>query len=142
MSAHLARRYYVRGRDKLVQGSLEDACQDMQAAIQLCPAFCEARIGHATALMRLGDAGRAVQTLRAGLHYAVVPAERAALLRALSDALVMQDDFAGAEQALGEAMAAGAQSADLHDRLARLRARTGRLVESFDELLHAARIGR
>ncbi|MCS6913099.1 MAG: tetratricopeptide repeat protein [Myxococcales bacterium] len=142
MSAHLARHYYLRGRDKLGQGSLEDACQDMQAAIQLCPAFCEARLGYATALMRLGEAARAVQTLRAGLHYAAVSAERAALLRALSDALIMQEDFAGAEQALDEAMATGLQSADLHDRLARLRARTGRFAESFAELLRAAQLAR
>lgn len=139
MSAVLARRYYLRAKEKLTMSQLDDACQDFQAAIQLAPGYCEARVGYATALMRVPDPNRAVQTLRAGLHYAALPAERAAILRALSDALVQLGDYVGAEQALSEALQSGPTSADLHDRLARLRARTGRLAESFDELLRAAR---
>lgn len=143
MSALIARRYYVRGCDELRRGELEDACQDLQAAIQLIPGYYEARIAYATALLRLKDPPRATQTLRAGLHYSPSGAGRGMLLRALGDALVIAGDFPGAEQAFAETTAVSASdSADLHDRLARLRARTGRFPEAFSELLAAARLTR
>lgn len=143
MSALVARRYYVRGCDELKRGELEDACQDLQAAIQLMPAFYEARIAYAIALLRLKDPPRAAQTLRAGLHYSSTGAGRAMLLRALGDALVLSGDFPGAQEAFAETSAVSASdSADLHDRIARLRARTGRFQEAFNELLAAARLYR
>ena len=50
-------------------------------------------------------------------------------------------DFLGAEQAFAESRAQSpSDSADLHDRVARLRARTGRFDEAFTELLAAARL--
>lgn len=144
MSALLARRYYARGCEELRQGALDDACQDFQAAIQLAPGFYEARIGYATVLLRLQDPPRAAQTLRVGLHLCSQegnrPQERVALLRAMGDALIAGGDFLAAEEALAEAArSGGAGSPDLHDRLARVRARTGRYAESFEELLKAAR---
>jgi predicted Zn-dependent protease len=143
MSALIARRYYTRGCDELRRGELEDACQDLQAAIQLIPSFYEARIAYATALLRLKDPPRAVQTLRAGLHYNAAGTGRTMLLRSLGDALVISGDFLAAEEALAETTASSARdSADLHDRLARLRARTGRFNEAFTELLAAARLSR
>lgn len=143
MSALIARRYYVRGCDELRRGDLEDACQDLQAAIQLIPSFYEARIAYAAALLRLKDPPRAAQTLRAGLHYSPGGAGRSMLLRALGDALLISGDFPGAEEALSETTASSASdSADLHDRKARLRARTGRFNEAFTELLAAARLTR
>lgn len=143
MSALIARRYYLRGCDELRRGELDDACQDLQAAIQLVPGFYEARIAYAVALLRLKDAPRATQTLRAGLHYHPSGPGRAMLLRTLGDALVLAGDFIGAEEALTETVATSASdSADLHDRLARLRARTGRYSEAFTELLAAARLNR
>lgn len=143
MSAHIARRYYVRGLDELRRGELDDAVQDLQGAIQLFPTFFEARIAYATALLRLKDPPRATQILRAGLHYHGPGAARAALCRALGDALVSAGDFPAAEQAFAESRASNAQdSADLHDRVARLRARTGRFDEAFTELLAAARLSR
>lgn len=139
MSALMARRYYVRGLTELRENELDDACQDLQAAIQLIPSYYEARLAYATALLRLKDPPRAIQTLRAGLHYA--GPGRALLCRALGDALVAGGDFLAAEQAFAESQAASPQaSADLHDRLARLRARTGRFDEAFTELLAAARL--
>lgn len=143
MSALIARRYYVRGCDELRRGDLEDACQDLQAAIQLIPGFHEARIAYAAALLRLKDPPRAAQTLRAGLHYNASGPGRTMLLRALGDALLIAGDFLGAEEALSETTAISAgDSADLHDRLARLRARTGRFTDAFTELLAAARLSR
>jgi tetratricopeptide (TPR) repeat protein len=143
MSAPIARRYYVRGCDELRRGELEDACQDLQAAIQLIPHFYEARIAYATALLRLKDPPRAAQTLRAGLHYSPSGPGRAMLLRALGDVLVISGDFPGAEEAFSETKANSARdSADLHDRLARLRARTGRFSDAFSELLAAAKLSK
>ena len=52
MSALMARRYYVRGCTELRNNELDDACQDLQAAVQLIPSYYEARIAYATALLR------------------------------------------------------------------------------------------
>ena len=141
MSATIARRYFLRGVDELRRGELDDACQDLLAAVQLVPSFYEARIAYATAFLRLKDPPRASQTLRAGLHYAQTGPSRAALCRALGDALIAAGDFLNAEQAFTESkLATPGESAELHDRIARLRARTGRYAESFDELLAAAKL--
>ncbi|MBL9007871.1 MAG: tetratricopeptide repeat protein [Myxococcales bacterium] len=143
MSALVARRYYLRALDELRRNELDDACQDLQAALQLVPGYYEARVAYAAALLRLKDPPRAVQTLRAGLHYNQQGAGRAQLLRALGDALVSAGDFLAAEQAFSETSATtAADSADLHDRIARLRARTGRFQDAFNELLAAARLSR
>lgn len=143
MSAPIARRYYLRALDELRRNELDDACQDLQAALQLIPSYYEARVAYAAALLRLKDPPRAVQTLRAGLHYNQAGAGRAQLMRALGDALVAAGDFPAAEQAFAETSATtAADSADLHDRIARLRARTGRFQDAFNELLAAARLSR
>lgn len=143
MSALIARRYYLRALDEMRRNELDDACQDLQAALQLIPGYYEARVAYAAALLRLKDPPRAVQTLRAGLHYNATGAGRAQLMRALGDALVAAGDFLAAEQAFAETSATtAADSADLHDRVARLRARTGRFQEAFNELLAAARLSR
>lgn len=143
MSALVARRYYVRAVDAIRRNELDDACQDLQAAVQLYPSFYEARVALAVAFLKLQDPPRAVQTLRAGLHYNPSGHGRAVLLRSLGDALVIAGDFLGAEQALSETPAVSARdSADLHDRVARLRARTGRFADAFTELLAAARLSR
>jgi predicted Zn-dependent protease len=143
MSALIARRYYQRALDEMRRNELDDACQDLQAALQLVPGYYEARVAYAAALLRLKDPPRAVQTLRAGLHYNPTGAGKAHLMRALGDALVAAGDFLAAEQAFAETSATtAADSADLHDRIARLRARTGRFQEAFNELLAAARLSR
>lgn len=143
MSAIMARRYYTRGLTELKSNELDDACQDLQAAVQLIPSYYEARMAYATALLKLKDPPRAIATLRAGLHYTTSGPGRALLCRALGDALVQGGDFLAAEQAFAESQATSPQdSADLHDRLARLRARTGRFDEAFTELLAAARLSK
>ncbi len=81
MSALIARRYYLRALDEMRRNELDDACQDLQAAIQLIPAFYEARIAYSVALLRLKDPPRAVQMLRAGMHHNQQGLGRAQLMR-------------------------------------------------------------
>jgi thioredoxin-like negative regulator of GroEL len=137
MSA-VARRYFVRGREHLRKGELDDAARELGAALELSPAFVEARIGHALLLAR-SDPPRAAQALRAGLARQPRPLDRVRLLCALGDVLTSAGDFPAAEQAYAEASSLPGAPPRLHDRLARLRARTARFAESLSELLAAAR---
>ena len=139
-----ARRYYVRAVEQLKRGDLESARDDFRAAIEMAPTFVEARIGYATSLARSGEATRAAQLLRTGLARETRPRPRMSLESSLGDVLIAAGDYRGAEAAF----VAAAQSADalglpqtaaLHDRLARLRAKTGRFEDALDELLAAAR---
>jgi thioredoxin-like negative regulator of GroEL len=140
VSAAVARRYFVRGREALRRGALDDAQRELEAALQLSPSFVEARVGYALTLQRT-DPPRAAQSLRTGLAAARRPADRRALLCALGDVLVQSGDFPGAEAAYAEAAALPGATARLHDRLSRLRARTGRFADALSELLLAARGG-
>ncbi len=135
MSAVVARRYFVRGRDLLRQGALDEACESFGAAVELCPLYVEARVGYALTLVR-SDPPRAAQSLRAGLGRAQRHSERRLLSCALGDVLVQGGDYPGAESAYSDAIALGA--VELHDRLGRLRAKTGRFAEALDEILAAA----
>lgn len=134
----VARRYFVRGRELLRRGQLDDAEREFAAAVDLAPSFVEARIGHALTLAR-SDPPRAAQSLRTGLGRSQRAPERRLLLAALGDVLVQGGDFPGAEEAYAEAAQLGFASAKLHDRLARLRAKTGRFADSLGELLAASR---
>ena len=62
------------------------------------------------------------------------------------DVLIAAGDYRGAEEAFSIASESGASlgipQSDLHDRLARVRAKTGRFAEALDELLAAARAHR
>jgi len=138
MSAAVARRYFVRGREHLRRGDLDDAQREFGAAVELDPGFVEARIGYALTLGRI-DAPRAAQSLRAGLQRATRPGERQQLWTALGDALLTGGDFLGADEAYAEAVKLPGTVLRLHDRMARLRAKTGRIRESVDELLLAVR---
>ena len=143
MSA-VARRYYVRAVEQLRRGDLEAARDDFRAALELAPSFVEARVAYATGLARTGDASRAAQLLRTGLQRETRPRARMALESALGDVLIAASDYRGAEAAFVAAAQSGdalgvPQTAALHDRLARLRAKTGRFEEALDELLAAAR---
>jgi thioredoxin-like negative regulator of GroEL len=140
----VARRYYVRAVEQLRRGDVEQAREDFRAALELAPTFTEARVAYANALARTGDAPRAGQLLRTGLgRPGIRDRERMALQRALGDVLIAAGDYRGAEEAFFEAARAGDRigmpQVDLHDRLARLRAKTGRFAEALDELLAAAR---
>ena len=143
MSA-IARRYYVRAVEQLRRGDQEQAREDFRAALELAPSFAQARVAYANALARSGDAPRAAQLLRNGLgRPGIGGRERLGLLRALGDVLIAANDYRGAEEAFFEAARVGdgigLPQVDLHDRLARLRAKTGRFPEALDELLAAAR---
>ena len=136
MSAPVARRYFLRGRELLKHGDLDSACQEFGSALELIPEFVEARIGFALTLARV-DPPRAAQSLRSGLNRRVTPVQRRQLLCALGDVLLTSGDYPGAEAAFDEATSLGATK--LHDRVGRLRAKTGRFAEALDELLLAAR---
>ena len=136
MSAPVARRYFLRGRELLKRGDIDSACQEFSNALELVPDFVEARVGYALTLARI-DSPRAAQSLRSGLNRQVRPTQRRQLLCALGDVLLTSGDYFGAEQAYDEATALG--QTGLHDRLGRLRAKTGRFKEAIAELLLAAR---
>ena len=142
MSA-VARRYFVRAVEGLRRGDGDSARDDFRAALDLVPSFVEARVAYATALARSGEAPRAVQLLRAGLAAEQRPRRRLLLESALGDVLIAAGDYRGAEEAFVSASRLGGELgvklAELHDRLARLRAKTGRFEEALDELLLAAR---
>jgi tetratricopeptide (TPR) repeat protein len=143
----VARRYYVRALEQLQRGELDAARADFGAALELAPRFAEARVAYATSLARAGDAPRAAQLLRAGLMQETRPRARLLLESALGEVLIASSDYRGAEEAYRHATELGrslglSTSWQLHDRLARLRAKTGRFAEALDELLAAARARR
>jgi tetratricopeptide (TPR) repeat protein len=136
MSAPVARRYFLRGREQLRRGELDSACQEFGSAVELVPDFVEARVGFALTLARV-DPPRAAQSLRNGLNRRVTRPQRRQLLCALGAVLLTSGDYPGAEAAYDEAVGLGATG--LHDRLGRLRAKTGRFADAISELLLAAR---
>jgi tetratricopeptide (TPR) repeat protein len=134
-----ARRYYLRGRAALDAGEAEQAIDALASALDLAPAFTDARLAYALALYRLGDTPRAAQTLRAGLGHARTAAARAALSLTLGDVLTAAGDFAGAEDALKLAAAHPPLAARAASARARVLARTGRYPDALAALLAAAR---
>jgi cytochrome c-type biogenesis protein CcmH/NrfG len=136
MSAPVARRYFLRGRELLKHGDIDSACQEFANAMELVPDFVEARVGFALTLARI-DPPRAAQSLRNGLNRHQRPNQRRQLFCALGDVLLTSGDYLGAEAAYTEATQLGASG--LHDRLGRLRAKTGRFAEAIGELLLAAK---
>ncbi len=144
MSA-LARRYYVRALEQLRRGEMDDATEGFRQALELAPMFVEARVGYANAVART-DALHAANSLRTGLARTDLrPHQRLLLQRSLGDVLlaVGPAGYREAEDAYHEAWRLGDRlgmpQVDLHDRLARLRAKTGRFTDALDELLAAAR---
>ena len=146
----VARRYFVRATELMRRGDHEQARDEFRAALELAPMYVEARVSYAHAIARGGDGARAAQLVRAGLgRPGLRDPERLLLLRALGDVLIASGtaaDYRAAEEAyndgarLGEAI--GQPQIDLHDRLARLRAKPGRFAEAIEELLAAARTTR
>ena len=134
-----ARRYYLRGRAALERGEAELAAESLSSAIDLAPQFTDARLAHAVALCRLGDVSRAAQTLRAGLAHARTDPARAALYTQLGEVLTTAGDFAGAEDAFGQAALHPAWAARAAAGQARALAKTGRYHEAISALLVAAR---
>ena len=137
-----ARRCYVRGVEALKRGDTDSARDELRAALDLAPTFVAARVAYASLLARLGDRAHAALLLRESLAVERGSRARIALHRTLGDVLIASSDYRGAEQAFLQAAEAGDREgisqADLHDRLARLRAKTGRFAEALDELLAAS----
>jgi thioredoxin-like negative regulator of GroEL len=139
MSA-VARRYYERGRQALDTGDLESAQEALRAALDLAPAFGNARVAYAVALAKAGDCPRAAQVLRAGLGRATSPISAAAMNATLGDVLTLGGDFFGAEQAFQQAAQAPGFEARVASGLARVYARLGRFPEMAAQLRRAASV--
>jgi tetratricopeptide (TPR) repeat protein len=140
VSAFVARRYFVRGREHLRRGEYDEAERELAAALELSPLYVEARVGYALLVCRT-DPPRAAQLLRIGVQRAQRPSERRTLLGALGDVQLAGGDFLGAEESFAEAARLPGQSgsnARLHDRTGRLRAKTGRFGEALAAFLSAA----
>jgi thioredoxin-like negative regulator of GroEL len=137
MSAPVARRYFVRARQQLRAGDLEGAAQAFAAAVELAPAFVEARVGAALTLART-DPPRAANLLRRGLAGVTRAGDRRLLLCALGDVLTGAGDFPGADEAYAQAAQIPGRN-PLAARLARLHAKTGRYAEAFAALVAATR---
>jgi Flp pilus assembly protein TadD len=134
----VARRYFERGRDALETGNLETAQETLRAAIDLAPAFGNARVAYAVALARAGDAPRAANVLRAGIPRATSRVSRAAMYCTLGDVLVLGGDFFGAEEAFQMAKDTPGFQARVASGLARVYAKLSRFGDMAQALKRAA----
>jgi tetratricopeptide (TPR) repeat protein len=121
-------------------GDLEAAQENLRAAVDLAPAFGNARVAYAVALAKAGDCPRAAQVLRAGLGRASSPISAAAMHATLGDVLTLGGDFLGAEEAFRQAGAVSGYAARAASGLARVYFKIGRHAEAVTQLRHAARI--
>ncbi len=137
-----ARRYFVRGQQALGEGDLETAMERLKSAIDLAPAFANARIAYAVALARYGDCPRAAQTLRSGLGQAASPVTQAALWATLGDVLTQSGDFPGAQQAFEQASGHSSFEARAAAGMGRVYAKTGRYVDAFVQLRRVTELTR
>jgi Flp pilus assembly protein TadD len=138
--SQVARRYFDRGKTALEGGDLESAQEALRAAIDLAPAFGNARIAYAVALARAGDCPRAGQVLRAGIGRVASPKAAAAMYATLGDVLVMGGDFLGAEDAFNHAAQTPGFEARVASGLARVYARMGRMADMATQLKRAAAV--
>jgi len=134
----VARRYYERGRQALDNGDLESAQEALRAALELAPAFGNARVAYAVALARAGDCPRAAQVLRAGVGRALSQISAAAMYATLGDVLVLGGDFFGAEDAFQQAAHTPGFEARVASGLARVYGKLGRFTEMAAQLKIAA----
>lgn len=138
--SQVARRYYERGVAALNVDDVQIAVEQLQAAIDLAPAFGNARVAFAVALAKLGDCPRAAAVLRTGLPRASSPVSAAAMLATLGDVLTRGGDFFGAEEAFKQAAETPGFEARAASGLARVYGRIGRYPEAVAELRKAARL--
>jgi tetratricopeptide (TPR) repeat protein len=136
----VARRYYERGRQALEAGDLESAQEALRAALELQPAFGNARVAYAVALAKANDCPRAAAVLRAGLGRASSRISAAAMYATLGDVLTMGGDFLGAEEAFREAAKTPGFEARVASGLARVYARLGRYRDMAEQLKRAAAV--
>lgn len=141
MSA-VARRYFERGKQALDNGDLESAQESLRAAIELAPAFGNARVAYAVALAKAGDCPRASAVLRAGIPRASSPISAAAMYATLGDVLCLGGDFFGAEEAFNTAAQTPGFEARVASGLARVYAKLGRYADLAAQLRRAATASR
>jgi tetratricopeptide (TPR) repeat protein len=134
----VARRYYERGRSALDVNDLETAQEALRAALDLAPAFGNARLAYAVALAKANDCPRAAAVLRAGLSRASSPISSAAMYATLGDVLTLGGDFFGAEDAFNAAGQTPGFEARVAAGLARVYARLGRYRDMAAQLKRAA----
>lgn len=134
----VARRYYERGRQALDTNDLDTAQEALRAALDLAPAFGNARVAYAVALAKAGDAPRASTVLRQGIALASSPISAAAMYATLGDVCVLAGDFFGAEEAFGIAAQTPGFEARAAAGMARVHARLGRFREMAAALRDAA----
>ncbi len=137
----VARRYYERGKQALESNDLETAQEALRAALDLAPAFGNARVAYAVALAKAGDAPRAATVLRQGIARASSPISAAAMYATLGDVCVLGGDFFGAEEAFGQAAQTPGFEARAASGMARVHARLGRFREMAQALRDAAKSG-
>lgn len=138
----VARRYYERGRAAIDGGDLASAQESLRAALDLAPAFGNARVAYAVSLAKGGDCPRAAGVLRTGLARATSPISKAAMLATLGDVLTLGGDFFGAEDAFQQASATPGFEARAASGLARVYARMGRYGDMATQLKRAAAASR
>lgn len=134
----VARRYYERGKQALESNDLETAQEALRAALDLAPAFGNARVAYAVALAKAGDAPRAQNVLRQGISRASSPISAAAMYATLGDVCVVGGDFLGAEEAFAQAAQTPGFEARAASGMARVHARLGRFREMALALRDAA----
>jgi predicted Zn-dependent protease len=135
----VARRYYERGKQALESNDLETAQEALRAALELAPAFGNARVAYAVALAKAGDAPRAQTVLRQGISRATSPISAAAMYATLGDVCVVGGDFLGAEEAFAQAAQTPGFEARAASGMARVHARLGRFREMALALHDAAK---
>ena len=133
-----ARRYYERGRQALDTNDLETAQEALRSALDLAPAFGNARVAYAVALAKAGDCPRAQSVLRQGIPRASSPISAAAMWATLGDVCVLGGDFFGAEEAFQTAARTPGFEARAASGMARVHARLGRFREMAQALRAAA----
>ena len=135
----VARRYYERGRSALEANDLESAQEALRAALELQPAFGNARVAYAVALAKANDCPRAAAILRAGLGRASSRISAAAMYATLGDVLTLGGDFFGAEDAFRQAAAHPDFAVRAASGLARVYFKLGRPKDAVAQLKLAAR---
>lgn len=138
--SQVARRYYERGLQALQVDDVQLAVEQLQAAIDLAPAFGNARVAFAVALAKHGDCPRAAAVLRTGLQRSPSPTSAAAMFATLGDVLVRGGDFFGAEEAFKQAAETPGFEARAASGLARVYGRLQRYPDAVAELKKAAKL--
>lgn len=136
----VARRYYQRGLAAMERGDTNGSLEALRAAVDLSPAYSEARIAYAIALARMGDCPRGAQVLRAGLGRLCSKVAIATMWATLGDVLTRGGDFYGAEDAFKQAGQQPGFEGRAAAGLARVYAKLGRYPESFEQMARAARL--